>query len=398
MAGIYIYQQIVKTTAEWEVETTVYPANVWLFEQLENGMFNMAISDGINTYSNLKKVMTEVGVSVRTSTETEYVLTITTALGSFDTPNLKGPQGEQGIQGIQGEKGEQGLQGIQGIQGEKGDKGDKGDKGEQGIQGIQGEKGEQGIQGVQGIQGETGLTGQGLSYRWNETSLQLATIAAGTDVEQWGESVNLKGEKGDQGEQGVQGEQGIQGIQGEKGDKGDKGDIGTVGVYLDAKPTEDTLTYTIDGVVRNFTSGMSAVFPNSESDNGYSMLFFMGISSDEKAIWGNTWKNDFNFSTGIDSNLFAHFFECISVTSLSDLPVTHYSIKATLSQASEISFATTPEEGMEFVIDIKNTSSSDITQPIPSGWQCDVDSVTLPTGKVTSISIRYIHSTYCVRV
>lgn len=286
MAGIYIYQQIVKTTAEWEVETTVYPANVWLFEQLENGMFNMAISDGINTYSNLKKVMTEVGVSVKANTETEYILTITTALGSFDTPNLKGPQGERGIQGIQGEKGEQGLQGIQGIQGEKGDKGDKGDQGEQGVQGIQGEKGEQGIQGVQGIQGETGLTGQGVSYRWNGTSLQLATIAAGTDVEQWGESVNLKGEKGDQGEQGVQGEQGIQGIQGEKGDKGDKGDVGTVGVYLDTKPTEDTLTYTENETVHDFALGMSAIYPDSESEDGLGISFFKGLTSENKAVWG----------------------------------------------------------------------------------------------------------------
>ena len=102
MAGIYIYQQIVKTTAEWAADSTIYPAHVWLFEKLDNGMFNMAISDGVNTYNDLPKVMTEVGVVVKTNTDTEYVLTITTALGSFDTPNLKGPQGDQGIQGIQG--------------------------------------------------------------------------------------------------------------------------------------------------------------------------------------------------------------------------------------------------------------------------------------------------------
>lgn len=90
-------------------------------------------------------------------------------------------------------------------------------KGERGEQGLQGL---QGIQGEQGLQGETGLTGQGLAYRWNGTSLQLAAIPAGTTDEVWGELVNLKGE---QGIQGIQGEQGIQGIQGIQGDKGVKG-------------------------------------------------------------------------------------------------------------------------------------------------------------------------------
>ena len=227
MAGIYIYQQIVKTMAEWAADSTIYPAHVWLFEKLDNGMFNMAISDGANTYNDLPKVMTEVGVAVKTSTETEYVLTITTALGSFDTPNLKGPQGDQGIQGIQGEKGE---------------KGDKGD---------QGEKGEQGIQGDQGIQGEKGE----------------------------------KGDKGDQGEKGEQGIQGDQGIQGEKGEKGDKGDTGTVGIMLDAKPTEDTLTYIVGDVTYNFELGMSAIYPDAGSDDGYGISFFKGTISEGKAVW-----------------------------------------------------------------------------------------------------------------
>lgn len=117
MKGIYINQQIVKTTAEWAANSAIYPAHVLLFEKLDNGMFNMAISDGVNTYNDLPKVMTEVGVAVKTNTDTEYVLTITTALGSFDTPNLKGPQGDQGIQGIQGEKGDRGDKGDTGTVG-----------------------------------------------------------------------------------------------------------------------------------------------------------------------------------------------------------------------------------------------------------------------------------------
>ena len=116
--GIYVYQQIVKTTSEWESNTDIFPQNVWLFEKLDNGRFNLAISDGVHTYAELQKIMSDISVVVKTDTDTEYILTITTTAESFDTPNLIGPKGDQGIQGIQGEKG---------------DKGDKGDTGTVGV-------------------------------------------------------------------------------------------------------------------------------------------------------------------------------------------------------------------------------------------------------------------------
>lgn len=172
--GIYVYQQIVKTTSEWESNTDIFPQNVWLFEKLDNGRFNLAISDGVHTYAELQKIMSDISVVVKTDTDTQYILTITTSSGSFDTPNLIGPKGDQGIQGIQGEK----------------------------------------------------------------------------------------------------------------GDKGDKGDTGTVGVMLNAEPTGDTLTYIIGDVTYNFELGMSAIYPDSESDNGYSISFFMGTTAEGKAIWG----------------------------------------------------------------------------------------------------------------
>lgn len=68
--------------------------------------------------------------------------------------------------------------------------------------------------------------------------------------------------------------------------KGDKGDTGTVGVMLDAEPTEDTLTYIVGGVTYNFELGMSAIYPDAESDNGHGLSFFMGTTSEGKAIWG----------------------------------------------------------------------------------------------------------------
>ena len=88
--GAFIYQQIELTTAEWADNATVYPVSVWLFERLENGKFNMKLADGVHTFAQLPAVMQEVKVTVKTNDATTYILTITTAVGKFDTPNLRG--------------------------------------------------------------------------------------------------------------------------------------------------------------------------------------------------------------------------------------------------------------------------------------------------------------------
>lgn len=87
-----------------------------------------------------------------------------------------------------------------------------------------------------------------------------------------------------------------------------------------------------------------------------------------------------------------------TASTLSNLSIANYSIKVTLSAASALSFASTPAEGWECMIDIKNSSASNITQPLPnaSGWQCDDTSITIAAGKIASISVRYIHGTYVV--
>lgn len=87
--GAFIYQQIELTTAEWATDTTVYPASVWLFERLATGKFNMKLADGVRPFSQLGTVMQDVTVTVKTNNAATYVLTITTAAGAFDTPNLK---------------------------------------------------------------------------------------------------------------------------------------------------------------------------------------------------------------------------------------------------------------------------------------------------------------------
>lgn len=88
--GAFIYQQIELTTAEWAENQTVYPASVWLFERLENGKFNMKFADGEHTFAELPAVMQDIQVAVKTNDATTYILTITTARGTFDTPNLRG--------------------------------------------------------------------------------------------------------------------------------------------------------------------------------------------------------------------------------------------------------------------------------------------------------------------
>ena len=88
--GAFIYQQVELTTAEWMDNTTIYPPSVWLFERLGNGKFNMKLADGVHAFAELPAVMQDVKVTVKQNDGTTYILTITTAEGAFDTPNLKG--------------------------------------------------------------------------------------------------------------------------------------------------------------------------------------------------------------------------------------------------------------------------------------------------------------------
>lgn len=87
--GAYIYQQIEQTTAEWTADSTIYPPSLWLFERLANGNLNMKFSDGIHTYAELPLMMQDIKVRIKTNTDTEYVLEITSAEGTITTPNLR---------------------------------------------------------------------------------------------------------------------------------------------------------------------------------------------------------------------------------------------------------------------------------------------------------------------
>lgn len=91
----------------------------------------------------------------------------------------------------------------------------------------------------------------------------------------------------------------------------------------------------------------------------------------------------------------------VGSVNLGALPVDKYSLKYTYTSATAVAlaFSGTPEEGREFMLDILNNTAADIEQPIPNAdpWQSEDASVTLAAGKVTPISIRYVHGKYCVR-
>ena len=87
--GAYVYQQIEQSTAEWTADSTIYPPSLWLFERLTNGNLNMKFSDGVHTYADLPLMMQDIKVRIKTNTDTEYVLEITSAEGTITTPNLR---------------------------------------------------------------------------------------------------------------------------------------------------------------------------------------------------------------------------------------------------------------------------------------------------------------------
>ena len=51
--GAYVYQQIVKSTAEWAADKTVIVENVWLFERRTDGKIVTKLSDGKHCYADL---------------------------------------------------------------------------------------------------------------------------------------------------------------------------------------------------------------------------------------------------------------------------------------------------------------------------------------------------------
>ena len=116
---------------------------------------------------------------------------------------------------------------------------------------------------------------------------------------------------------------------------------------------------------------------------------------------GTNSETDYSYNLISSTNIFdAMFRQYNSVTTLASLPTDKYGIQAKVTAATTLSFSSTPSNGMEYMIDILNNSSSDIIQSLPNTdpYQSNVDSITLPAGKVTSISVRYVFNKYIIKV
>lgn len=436
--GAYVYQQIEQTTAEWAVDTTVYGiTSVFLFERLENGKVNMKLSDGVHTFAELPYVMQDVKVAVKTNNATTYILTVTTAEGEFDTPNLRGKDapapsidpetkhwkiGEEDT-GIVAE----GKNGISVSVVENSENTETVYKLD--ITDKDGKKTTPNLRGTDAPipsidpvtkqwkigDKDTGVVAEGKNAAipddapsdgktygrnngaWLEMVANGSFIIPGEIMELTSESTSS-----DIGEAvgGIDGFNAItQAIQ-----DGKSCLIGFYNSDADAGMYFNVNTYT-------FSS-------SNEGTNIVLAIPLFQFSAENLSIHIRLKDNEFSCQV---SNLTppnatpttagymsaedkqrvddAVVFKDVTVAStLTGLSIANYSIKVTLSSASALSFASTPYEGWECMIDIKNTGSSDITQALPNatGWQCDETSMTIAAGKIASISVRYVHGTYVV--
>lgn len=145
------------------------------------------------------------------------------------------------------------------------------------------------------------------------------------------------------------------------------------------------VSYTLNAITKELTEQGSSIINHEEE------LSFVEINSN------TTTERNITTEDKVSKHLFSNINE---VTTLTSMPIDKYNIKATVTEATTISFARIPAEGMEYMIEVLNSSSSDITQPIPtdSKWQSDYSEIVLTAGRVTSISIKYIHGKYLIRV
>lgn len=398
--GAFVYQQIELTSAEWATNTTLYPASTWLFERLESGKFNMKLADGVHTFAELPAVMQDISVAVKTNNATTYILTITTAAGSFDTPNLRGVNGTNGVGAS--------------------------------VEVVTNTAAEYVLK-FTSASGE--VTTPNLKPQ-NYTHPSFTAHASGLykiTVNDQGHITNVATvSKADITGLGIPEQDTIYSVVTTSANglmsKEDKQKLDALLLdipIVSSAPNIYTTTYTDkDGVSHPFKIGqmcrVSVPVPTvrapSWSPDDYDFyIMTQGWWDDGEdhapdsygyAYWRKVTRDVATqsepglMSAEDKSNLDnAIVPKNVTVaTTLTGLSIANYSIKVTLSAASALSFASTPYEGWESMIDIKNNGSSDITQALPNatGWQCDETSMTIAAGKIASISVRYVHGTYVV--
>lgn len=449
--GAYVYQQIEQTTAEWAVDTTVYGiTSVFLFERLENGKVNMKLSDGVHTFAELPYVMQDVKVAVKTNNATTYILTVTTAEGEFDTPNLRGKDapapsidpetkhwkiGEEDT-GIVAE----GKNGISVSVVENSENTETVYKLD--ITDKDGKKTTPNLRGTDApIPSIDPVTKQ-----WKIGDKDTGVVAEGKNAAITDDAPSdgkTYGRKDGLWKEIVENNQylGLDVLFDEEGNPVSVVSEEFLNAVIDAE-TKHVMIGTMQGsnvivyiiaqdsqydiyISRSVLGGNVSTEVNNDQ---IIETYYFGISTYDRSVRFGIGMNRFN-NTGdgtkylSDNGAYltppnatpttagymsaedkqrvddAVVFKDVTVAAtLTGLSIANYSIKVSLSSASALSFASTPYEGWECMIDIKNTGSSDITQALPNatGWQCDETSMTIAAGKIASISVRYVHGTYVV--
>lgn len=322
----------------------------------------------------------------------------------------KGDKGDTGPQGPQGERGDIGPQGLQGIQG------DPGPQGPTGEQGPKGDKGDRGPEGPQGPAGEDAAITvdapkDGKTYgrnngAWSEIVasnqyLDLTTLFPN--------------------ESGALSEENYQKVVDAYENRVSLARVNTV--YFPFSMTKDEESY---GLTINM-SGLNSFELNA---NLVVNVKRISVYTDDKTYvcaWnsmnlvnngnGTKYLSDngqyrtpptatpttAGYMSAEDKNRVDDAIVPTSITkvsSLVSLPVGNYNILATMSSATAISFASTPKEGAEFMINVYNSGSSDFTINFPSTstWKSNEASVTCKAGNFTPISVQYLNGYYVVVV
>lgn len=139
----------------------------------------------------------------------------------------------------------------------------------------------------------------------------------------------------------------------------------------------------------------------------------IGYENDTKKLKIGDGSTAWNSLSYINSNDFTNDYKSYldfltgynSVTTLVSLPVTKRVVLATVSAATSLSLASTLADGKELLIKLVNSTTSAITQPLPTSAPFNsskndgtaISSITLPASGKVEISIVAINSVYYIK-
>ena len=190
---------------------------------------------------------------------------------------------------------------------------------------------------------------------------------------------------------------------------------------LSAVPTADTLTYTVGNKTKSFAIGQQC---RVVVDSGITFYQLTNISLENKAAWkviANKTSQLDNDDHVVKDAYYVHtennystqekqkvtdslrLKEYQDVSNLSALPSNVYNLRFeyTSSDILPIAFASIENvpEMQEFYLSVQNSTTADITQPIPNalGWQSEDETRDLPAGRITGFSLKKEHGIIVVR-